>query len=375
MAPGLPMAAAAVGAFLVVVRGTPLADKMMATVQSSRQSASVACAALASWLLLSQYRRLRRGLTVKGRVALVTGASSGAGAATCIELARRGAAGVILVGRDPGRLAETAQKVEAAGGTVLSVHSRELSDQAEVDALISDLAASAHGMPSLVFQCAGAGRWRSLTEMSSKEAVGCLDAPLISSMLLSRALLPHLVKLPCSAMVYAQSPVSRVVPAGCTAYAAARFALRGLVEAIAADCSGTSIRICEVKPARERNAIGNDTIELDGTQLLRLLVYGTSSSRHTTAFTQVVLNEISDSGYFSADSAGRDRIPAVKVLLGPAISSAQAACALVDAVERGNRCSSAPSLLALNLALQPHFETLYRWLTVGTSKYAFGAQG
>jgi NAD(P)-dependent dehydrogenase (short-subunit alcohol dehydrogenase family) len=49
------------------------------------------------------------------RVAIVTGASSGLGRATCVSLAQAGVQ-IVAVGRDPARLAETAARVDAVQG-------------------------------------------------------------------------------------------------------------------------------------------------------------------------------------------------------------------------------------------------------------------
>ncbi|MEV7289674.1 SDR family NAD(P)-dependent oxidoreductase [Streptomyces sp. NPDC093252] len=65
------------------------------------------------------------------RVALVTGAGSGMGAATAVLLAERGAA-VTLVGRRPEKLAEVARRIEDAGGRALAVPG-DVSDAADVE--------------------------------------------------------------------------------------------------------------------------------------------------------------------------------------------------------------------------------------------------
>ncbi len=60
------------------------------------------------------------GVELKGAVALVTGASSGIGAATAVELAARGAA-VALVARRADRLKAVAERITQAGGAALPV--------------------------------------------------------------------------------------------------------------------------------------------------------------------------------------------------------------------------------------------------------------
>ncbi|MGE5668705.1 MAG: SDR family oxidoreductase, partial [Betaproteobacteria bacterium] len=71
---------------------------------------------------------------VKGKVAVVTGASSGIGRATALKLAEAGAK-VVLVARGADRLAETKKEIEAGGGTVVA-YPADISDLASCDALV-----------------------------------------------------------------------------------------------------------------------------------------------------------------------------------------------------------------------------------------------
>ena len=85
-----------------------------------------------------------------GRVAVVTGGSSGIGAGMAAALARAGA-GVVLVARDAGRLGAAAASMR--GGEVAWV-SADLADRAEV-ARAADEAAAAFGPPDILVNCAG----------------------------------------------------------------------------------------------------------------------------------------------------------------------------------------------------------------------------
>jgi NAD(P)-dependent dehydrogenase (short-subunit alcohol dehydrogenase family) len=75
-----------------------------------------------------------------GRVVVVTGASSGIGAAAAIELARLGAS-IVPVGRSTQRLADVAATVEAAGGTARDPEVADLSSLEQVRALAQHLLA------------------------------------------------------------------------------------------------------------------------------------------------------------------------------------------------------------------------------------------
>ena len=71
---------------------------------------------------------------VKGKVAVVTGASSGIGRATALKLAEAGAK-VVLVARGADKLAETKKEIEGLGGTAVA-YPADISDLASCDALV-----------------------------------------------------------------------------------------------------------------------------------------------------------------------------------------------------------------------------------------------
>lgn len=129
------------------------------------------------------------GLDFTNKVGVVTGASSGVGAATATMLAAQGAR-VVLVGRHQDRLAATAAVIKEGPGSSVTVVG-DLCDDNAPEA-VREAAVDAYGSVDIVVHCAGLLEKGTMSETS----VGSIDrmwrinarAP----MLLTKALIPHL---------------------------------------------------------------------------------------------------------------------------------------------------------------------------------------
>ncbi|KAA5834633.1 SDR family NAD(P)-dependent oxidoreductase [Saccharopolyspora hirsuta] len=119
-------------------------------------------------------------MTVRGRTALVTGASSGIGAAAAAELAAHGCQ-LVLVGRDQRRLAEVAERT---GGRALAA---ELTDPTGLDRVVT-----AARRVDLLVHCAGVGWAGDLASMSAEQVEALMAVNLTAPVLLTSAVLPEL---------------------------------------------------------------------------------------------------------------------------------------------------------------------------------------
>lgn len=90
--------------------------------------------------------------SLSGRVALVTGASSGIGRMMAATLADAGA-GVVLVARDPARLQEAEAEIRDGGGEARALRC-DLADRDQLDRVV-DQAAAAFGAPDILVNAAG----------------------------------------------------------------------------------------------------------------------------------------------------------------------------------------------------------------------------
>jgi uncharacterized protein len=181
--------------------------------------------------------------TSSARLAVVTGASSGIGAATAEALGARGWT-VVLVARREDRLREVAARVEAAGGHAV-VEPLDGGDAAAVAAM-ADRVQSRFGTPYAIVNAAGAGEWRWLEHSAPEDMERMLDAPFRSAYHVCHSFMDGLLAQRRGVIVHVGSPASLRAWQSATAYTVSRWALRGLHEALLQDLAGTGVRSCHV---------------------------------------------------------------------------------------------------------------------------------
>lgn len=134
------------------------------------------------------------------RLAVITGASSGIGAEAARELARRGLR-VILVARDSERLAEVASGI----GPLAICEPCDASSGSAVQGLTSRLRSTA-GVPDVIVNCAGAGRWLRIEETSPEEAAAMMAAPYLAAFNMTQAFMNDMLRRGSGTLLYINSP-------------------------------------------------------------------------------------------------------------------------------------------------------------------------
>lgn len=177
-------------------------------------------------------------MNLHGKTALVTGASSGVGAATARALARAGAR-VLLVAR---RAAELERVAASIGNGVARIYPADLAS-ASVVAQLAEAVTAAVGTPDILVNNAGAGQWKFVDETTPDEAVQMMAVPYFAAFYVTRAFLPGMLRRNTGHIVNVSSVASRFVWPGATGYIAARWAVRGFTEALRADLADTGIRV------------------------------------------------------------------------------------------------------------------------------------
>ena len=182
-----------------------------------------------------------------GKSVIVTGASSGIGAATASALGAAGAS-VLLVGRDEGRLNRQVAKVAAAGGRAVAAIV-DLED-AEAAAGLVDRAVEEFGSLHGMVLAASLFDPRPLEDTS----LGCLDTQwrtnVVAPMMMTKRAVPHLAK--GSSIVFIGSTTGSVGFPGCSAYTATKGAVASVTRALAVELAPKGIRVNIVVPGYVR---------------------------------------------------------------------------------------------------------------------------
>ncbi len=193
------------------------------------------------------------GGPLAGRVAIVTGASSGIGRDTCISLARAGAIPV-LVGRDESRLTATASAVVEAGGAaplVLPLDVRTESDMVRM----AGATLERHGRIDILVHAAGILRaagatLRTVAQLSSQEWDEVVDTNLRGTYFANRAVLPAMLQAGRGDILNVSSKSGRQGIAYDAPYCASKFGVIGFSESLAEEVAGAGVRVQVMAPGR-----------------------------------------------------------------------------------------------------------------------------
>lgn len=228
-------------------------------------------------------------MQVPGSCAVITGGSSGIGAETARQLAERGAQ-IVLIARNTVRLEAVASRIRQAGGSA-QTYAADLSRPGEV-ARVCGQVMKRHGVPDILVNNAGAGRMTSCLETSATEAQRMMDVPYFAAFNMTRGFLPGMVERGRGRIVNLTSVGAYMAWPQACGYIAARHAIKGFSDGLAAELRGTGVGVS-------------------------LVVLGTV-----------------ESPYWQHNPGSREKLPATLPRLMPVLSPEQAGAAIVEAIEK-----------------------------------------
>ncbi|MDH6144343.1 MULTISPECIES: SDR family oxidoreductase [Kitasatospora] len=191
------------------------------------------------------------GTALSGCVALVTGASSGIGAATALALAREGAA-VALVARSTERLEELAATIRGHEGSC-AVISADLRDKVKTRDIVEEVAERLGRLDVLVNN-AGYVAMGTVEEVGAEDVDRMVDLNLTAVLHLSQAALPHLLRAAAGGprkvadLVSVSSAAGRVVRRGNGVYSATKHAVCAFSEVLRQEVTRRGVRVGVIEP-------------------------------------------------------------------------------------------------------------------------------
>lgn len=184
---------------------------------------------------------------LKGKAAVVTGASSGIGRASACALASEGC-DLVLVARRTDRLQEVKEKCERDYGVkVICCPGDVRLEETAVKAV--QTAVDSFGKIDILINNAGIGRLIKLTDSTAEDYAEMMDTNVFSSFMFSKYAAQDMLKRHEGKIIFVSSVTGHVGHAEETIYTMTKFAQRGLSQAIDRELRSEGIRTCVVCPS------------------------------------------------------------------------------------------------------------------------------
>jgi NADP-dependent 3-hydroxy acid dehydrogenase YdfG len=184
--------------------------------------------------------------TLKGSVVLITGASSGFGAAAAKRFSQEGCK-VILAARRIERLEEIADEIRARGGDALPL-AVDVTQPAQIEAMVK-AALDHYGRIDILFNNAGFGRldWFEVLD-PVKDIQGQITVDLLGVIWTARAVVPQMYKQGSGHIINMSSMAGWAAPPLYTVYSAAKFGVRGFTEALRREAAPFGVNVSAIYP-------------------------------------------------------------------------------------------------------------------------------
>ncbi|SIS45168.1 3-ketoacyl-ACP reductase [Salimicrobium flavidum] len=183
---------------------------------------------------------------IKGKIAYITGAGSGIGKATALELAKEGVH-VGLIARTESKLQKVKEEAEKHGvrAEYQAVDLANLEDtERAVDSLRESL-----GKADILINNAGVGVHGDFLDIDPDEWKRTIEINLFGMYHVTRAVLPDMIEKNSGDMINISSSNGLKGTAGSTSYSASKFAVQGMTEALMQEVRPHNIRVFTMNPS------------------------------------------------------------------------------------------------------------------------------
>lgn len=186
---------------------------------------------------------------LKGKVAVITGASRGIGRAAALALAREGVH-VVLVARTESDLNQLKAEVEALGVRAL-VTPADVAKEEDVQR-VKEAALAEFGQVDILVNNAGVGRYATILETSPEEYDWMMDTNMRGTFLFTRAFLPEMVERGSGSIITVSSQAGLYGYGGEAVYVATKFAQIGFCQALDNEVREKGVKVSIIAPGSTR---------------------------------------------------------------------------------------------------------------------------
>lgn len=183
---------------------------------------------------------------IAGKVAIVTGASSGIGEATAREFARRGAI-TVLAARRIERLNRLAEEIRAAGGRALPVQT-DITKISQIRNLIKTTMAE-FGRIDILANIAGWGNYDWIEELSTQDLRNYYEVNIIGMAQLIHQVIPIMKTQRSGYILNMSSYTSEIGTPPLNVYASTKYAVKGLTDALRRELLPWGITVIRIHPS------------------------------------------------------------------------------------------------------------------------------
>lgn len=192
--------------------------------------------------------------TLAGKVALVTGASSGIGEGTALALAKAGAT-VALSARRADRLSGLVEKIEAMGGKALALPG-DMTVEAEAIAAVEDTVKQL-GRIDILINSAGVMQAGGIEGADLAEYRRVVEINLFGTVYTCQAALPHMIAQGSGDIVTISSLAARKGGPQTNAYSASKHAVNSMTDALRQEVGGKGIRVSILMPGATETEVAS----------------------------------------------------------------------------------------------------------------------